>query len=56
MSGRSVGFAHQGAVGGLHHGFARRGARGVYGPGYGYGYPCTYDYTDSFCDYDECCY
>src|SRR4051794_19255903 len=55
MSGRSVGFAHQGVVGGIHHGFAHRGARG-YAPGYGYGYPCTYDYADNFCDYDECCY
>jgi hypothetical protein len=56
MSGRSVGFAHPGAVGGPH-GFAHRGARyGGYSPGYGYGYPCTYDYADDDCDYGECCY
>jgi hypothetical protein len=53
-----VGFAHQGAVGGLHNGFAHRGARyGGSGLGYGYGYPCAYDdYADSYCDYGNCCY
>jgi hypothetical protein len=57
MTGRSVGFAHQGAVGGLHNAFARRGARyGGYGLGYGYGYPCTYDYDYSSCEYGNCCY
>src|SRR5947209_16536027 len=55
MTGRSVGFAHPGAVGGLHNGFAHRGFRG-YGQGYTYGYPCTYTYDDAFCDYGNCCY
>jgi hypothetical protein len=55
MTGRSVGFGHQGAVGGLHNGFAHRGA-GYGGYGYGYGYPCTYDYDDGYCDYGNCCY
>jgi hypothetical protein len=58
MTGRSVGIPHQGAVGGLHNGFAHRGARyGGYGLGHGYGYPCAYDdYADSYCDYGNCCY
>jgi hypothetical protein len=57
MTGRSVGFAHQGAVGGMHNGFGHRGARyGGSGLGYDYGYPCTYDYDYSSCDYGNCCY
>jgi hypothetical protein len=57
MTGRSVGFAHQGVGGGLHNGYTHRGARyGGYGLGYGYGYPCTYDYDYSSCDYGNCCY
>jgi hypothetical protein len=55
-TGRSVGFAHPGAVGGLHNGFGGRSFRGR-GLGYGYGYPCAYgDYSDDFCDYGNCCY
>jgi hypothetical protein len=54
MTGRSVGVAHQGAVGGFHQGFGHRGFRG-YGSGY-YNYPCTYTYDDSYCDYGNCCY
>jgi hypothetical protein len=56
MTGRSVGFAHPGAVGGLHNGFTHRGFR-YGGYGLGYGYPCTYDdYSDAYCDYGNCCY
>jgi hypothetical protein len=54
MTGRSVGVAHQGAVGGFHQGFGHRGFRG-YGSGY-YNYPCTYTYDDGYCDYGNCCY
>jgi hypothetical protein len=58
MTGRSVGFAHPGAAGGLHDGFAHRGFRGQgQGYGYGYDYPCAYeDYAETYCDYGNCCY